>query len=80
MVSQTPKIMTKEKDYLPMSGYSMAMIIVVMLVIGIAGLSVVRHPAAIFFLVAAAISIPGFFFVTPNASVVLVLFGDTKAP
>ncbi len=68
--------MNIEKNNSPISGYLMAAIILVLLLAGIGGLIATRAPFPLIFIVAAVLLMPGFFFVTPNSSVVLVLFGD----
>ena len=70
--------MNNEKGYSPASGYLMAAVVFVFLVIGIGGLIAMRNPMFISFIVLALIAAPGFFFVNPNVSMVLVLFGDYK--
>lgn len=66
--------MTKERQYLPMSGYVMVVIILVLVLISAA----LPGPAPVFLLIIAGLLAPGFFFVNPNGSIVLVLFGDYK--
>ncbi|MEZ4951306.1 MAG: SPFH domain-containing protein [Saprospiraceae bacterium] len=69
----------QEKTVNPMSGYVMLLIVLVLLVGGLVGAMAFRNPfflvgfGVLFFLI-----IPGFFFVNPNGSRVLVLFGDYK--
>jgi regulator of protease activity HflC (stomatin/prohibitin superfamily) len=70
--------MNNEKTYSPMSGYVMLAIILVCLVIGIGGFVAARAPFFILLVIASILLMPGFFFVNPNSSVVLVLFGDYK--
>jgi len=70
--------MNNEKNYTPLSGYLMAVVIFALIVFGIGGIIAVRAPFFIFSIVTAVVLIPGFFFVNPNSSVVLVLFGDYK--
>jgi len=70
--------MDKEKDYLPMSGYLMTTIVLIILVTGIGGLIAMRNPVFIILIILAFALMPGFFFVNPNSSRVLVLFGDYK--
>ena len=70
--------MNTEKTYSPMSGYVMAAIILVCLIIGIGGFVAIRAPFFILLVIASILLMPGFFFVNPNSSVVLVLFGDYK--
>ena len=70
--------MNNEKNYTPLSGYLMAVVIFALIVFGIGGIIAVRAPFFIFSIATAVALIPGFFFVNPNSSVVLVLFGDYK--
>jgi regulator of protease activity HflC (stomatin/prohibitin superfamily) len=69
--------MKTEKDYHSISGYTVAFVILVLNLIGIAITAVVNVP--IFTVVFGALSVaclPGFFLVNPNNSIVLVMFGD----
>lgn len=61
-----------------MSGYVMLAIILVCLIIGIGGFVASRAPIFILLVIISILLMPGFFFVNPNSSVVLVLFGDYK--
>lgn len=70
--------MTHEKPYSPLSGYIMLAVIVLTLSLSIVGLVMFRNLLFIWPLVISLILMPGFFFVNPNGSVVLVLFGDYK--
>jgi len=70
--------MTTEKTNSPLSGYVMLAIILVCLVIGIAGFIAARVPFFLLLVIGSVLLMPGFFFVNPNSSVVLVLFGDYK--
>lgn len=70
--------MTHEKPYSPLSGYIMLAMIVLTLSLSIVGLVMFRNLLFIWPLVVSLILMPGFFFVNPNGSVVLVLFGDYK--
>jgi regulator of protease activity HflC (stomatin/prohibitin superfamily) len=70
--------MNTEKNYSPMSGYVMLAIIILCLVLGIGGFVAARAPFFIPLVIASILLMPGFFFVNPNSSVVLVLFGDYK--
>ena len=70
--------MTKEKEMKPASGYSMIVIILALIVGGIAGIVLFKSPWFIIaFVVAIFLSI-GFFFVYPNGSRVMTLFGEYK--
>jgi regulator of protease activity HflC (stomatin/prohibitin superfamily) len=70
--------MNTEKTYSPLSGYVMLAIILVCLLIGIGGFVAARVPFFLVLLIGSILLMPGFFFVNPNSSVVLVLFGDYK--
>ena len=61
-----------------MSGYVMLAIILVCLIIGVFGFVAARAPIFILLVIISILLMPGFFFVNPNSSVVLVLFGDYK--
>lgn len=63
--------MSNEKEYTPVSGYVILGVCALFGIIAILG-------KAIFLLVIPFILAPGFFFVNPNSSMVLVLFGDYK--
>lgn len=69
--------MSNEKSLTPVSGYVMVGTVFFLMIVGIAGLGA-RMPLAIVPLVAAIVALPGFFFLNPNGSMVLVLFGDYK--
>lgn len=75
--------MSNEKQYSPISGYLMLATLFFLLFAGIAGIVVMHHPGATFaivggFILTTIILALGFFFVNPNGSTVLVLFGDYK--
>lgn len=70
--------MSNEKSYSPMSGYVMLTIVILLLVVGLGGILALRNPVSAWMFLAAALLSPGFFFLNPNTSVVLVLFGDYK--
>ncbi len=70
--------MNKEKENLPPSGYLMAFVVFILVLVGILGVILTRHPMLLSSLILAAMLLPGFFFVNPNGSVVLVLFGEYK--
>ena len=70
--------MTKEKEYTPASGYLMVALVVTFFIIGIAGIIALRMPLLSLLVVVAVLLSPGFFYVNPNSSRVLVLFGDYK--
>ncbi|MEJ0030319.1 MAG: SPFH domain-containing protein [Bacteroidota bacterium] len=58
-----------------MSGYLMIAAVIIMFLIGLAGV-IVRLPIAAALLVISLSLCGGFFFLNPNTSVVLILFGD----
>ncbi|MBX2945197.1 MAG: SPFH domain-containing protein [Cyclobacteriaceae bacterium] len=70
--------MNNEKEYTPLSGYIMLLTVLILLAMGTWGLIAMRNPVFIWPLAIALLLMPGFFFITPNASMVLVLFGDYK--
>ena len=70
--------MNNEKTYSPVSGYLMLAVVIFLFVGGVWGLIALRNVMFIWPLVISIILMPGFFFVNPNGSVVLVLFGDYK--
>jgi len=70
--------MSNEKTYSPMSGYLMLTVVLLMTAFGLFGLIALRNPVFAWLLILAALLSPGFFFLNPNTSVVLVLFGDYK--
>ena len=67
--------MNNEKLTSPISGYLMIFVVLVLIAIGLFGLIAIRMPWAALVLVLALFCMPGFFFVNPNSSRVLVLFG-----
>jgi regulator of protease activity HflC (stomatin/prohibitin superfamily) len=67
--------MENEKLSTPLSGYLMLFTSLVLLIITIVGLAIIRHPFFLGLLFFTLILLPGFFFVNPNSSRVLVLFG-----
>jgi SPFH domain / Band 7 family len=71
------KSSTKELKYSPVSGYAMIGLAIVLLFIGVS-ISIAAKGAGIFIIVLEVILIPGFFFLNPNESIVLNLFGDYK--
>src|SRR5690348_2252805 len=70
--------MNNEKEFSPLSGYVMLVFVLVLVLLGIWGLIAMRSLVFIWPLVIGFVSLPGFFFINPNSSVVLVLFGDYK--
>lgn len=67
--------MNKDKLTTPVSGYLMIFVELAVIAIGLFGLIAIRQPLAVLVLALAVFLIPGFFFVNPNSSRVLVLFG-----
>lgn len=70
--------MNQEKDYSPVSGYVMLLVVLVLLGISIFGLAAFKQPLFVVLLLFSIILLPGFFIVNPNGSKVLVLFGDYR--
>lgn len=70
--------MNNEKNNTPLSGYLMVAVVLAFLIIGIGGFAGVRAPFFMLPIITAFLLMPGFFFVNPNSSVVLVLFGEYK--
>ena len=68
--------MSNEKSYSPFSGYLIFLVMITLLAICLAGVIFLRSPFFIFLLLPAIFLMPGFFFLNPNSSMVLVLFGD----
>lgn len=69
---------TKETGYSPVSGYPMLFVVLLLLLAGILIPASTGHGVYTILVIIAAILSPGFFFVTPNDSRVLVLFGEYK--
>lgn len=61
-----------------MTGYLMLLIVLVLFLLGVGGLFAMRNPMFVWLLAFSVVLMPGFFFLNPNSSVVLVLFGDYK--
>jgi regulator of protease activity HflC (stomatin/prohibitin superfamily) len=70
--------MTQEKDYSPASGYVMLIIVLLLLAAGTWGIIAMRNPVFVWPIAISLLLMPGFFYINPNASMVLVLFGDYK--
>jgi len=66
---------SQEKSFTPISGYIAFLICALLIIISIAGLAVTKATPFVFTLLLGIIMAPGFFFVNPNGSRVLVLFG-----
>jgi regulator of protease activity HflC (stomatin/prohibitin superfamily) len=69
--------MNNEREYSPLSGYVMLVIVLILIIAGFAGFAI-RMPQLLLSLVTAVVLMPGFFFINPNGSRVLTLFGDYK--
>lgn len=67
--------MKNEKKITPISGYLVVSLVIVLLVIGLFGLIAIKIPWFIIIVLLAVFLFPGFFYVNPNGSRVLVLFG-----
>lgn len=70
--------MNMEKEKIPSSGYTMLFVNLFMIAAGIAGIAIVHSPIFIILFVIAIVQSIGFFFVYPNSSRVLTLFGEYK--
>lgn len=70
--------MSNEKSYSPISGYLIFFIIITLLAICLAGVIFLKSPVFIFLVLPVIFLMPGFFFLNPNSSMVLVLFGDYR--
>jgi regulator of protease activity HflC (stomatin/prohibitin superfamily) len=70
--------MSNEKSYSPISGYLIFLIIITLLAIFLAGVIFLKSPVFIFLVLPVIFLMPGFFFLNPNSSMVLVLFGDYR--
>jgi len=70
--------MNNEKNFSPISGYIMLVFVLGFLLLGTWGLIAVPSMVFIWPLLISLILMPGFFFINPNGSIVLVLFGDYK--
>ncbi len=70
--------MSNEKAYSPMSGYLMLVVVLALFFVGLGGIIAIRNPQFAWLLALSVLLMPGFFFLNPNTSVVLVLFGDYK--
>src|SRR5687768_9641782 len=70
--------MTKEKVYSPVSGYIMVTIAIILFALAIWGFTALDSEEFALLIVFCLALCPGFFFVNPNNSVVLILFGEYK--
>lgn len=69
---------SSEKITTPSNGYVMLSIIVLLLIIGVAGLIMLKMPLLILLILVTLALIPGLILVNPNESRVLLLFGKYK--
>lgn len=67
--------MNSEKTIIPVSGYLMLVVVLILISMGLFGLIALRNPYSVIILLLTVFLLPGFFFVNPNGSRVLVLFG-----
>ncbi|MEO0552561.1 MAG: SPFH domain-containing protein [Bacteroidota bacterium] len=70
--------MNVEKENNPISGYLMLAVVFILFAVPIFALIVFKNPIPTLGLLISLILTPGFFYVNPNGSRVLVLFGDYK--
>lgn len=69
--------MSQEKNYSPVSGYVVVFIALVLAIVSLISLTQ-QSPVLGVLIVVPFLLMPGFFFLNPNSSMVLVLFGDYK--
>lgn len=67
-----------EKEHKPTSGYTMLTVILLLIVLSIAGIAMLKNPWFIALILFSFVLCVGFFFVYPNGSRVLTLFGEYK--
>lgn len=70
--------MSNEKTFKPISGYVMVVVIIVLLASTIAWMISAHNIKVAWLILVPSLLSAGFFFINPNSSVVLVLFGDYK--
>lgn len=70
--------MKTEKTFQPVSGYAMLALTIILFLAGVLGLILDGDLNFLWPLGLSVLMMPGFFFVNPNGSVVLVLFGEYK--
>jgi regulator of protease activity HflC (stomatin/prohibitin superfamily) len=70
--------MNQEKSYSPVSGYLMLVVIIILFFGSIWGLIMLRNAFFVLPLLISLGMMPGFFFINPNSSMVLILFGEYK--
>lgn len=68
--------MSSEKTLTPLSGYVFLAVVIVLMLAGVIGFVEFRNPGFFWLTGIAFVLIPGFFFLNPNYSCVLVMFGD----
>src|SRR5687768_8290624 len=68
--------MNQEKTYSPVSGYLMLAVVIILLIGSIWGLGALRSVIFVLLFLTSLVLLRGFFFINPNGSVVLTLFGD----
>lgn len=69
---------SNETTTAPFSGYTMLAVEAILLVMAIMGLAVMKMPLFALLFLVFFLFVPGFFFVNPNESRVLILFGEYK--
>ena len=67
---------TQETEHSPLSGYLMLVVDFILIAGFVIGIALFKTPFAAGFLLIWLLTIPGFFYVNPNGSRVLVLFGE----
>jgi len=67
--------MNKERNIVPISGYIMLVVDFILITVALFGLMAIKLPLFALILFLTFLTFPGFFFVNPNGSRVLVLFG-----
>ena len=70
--------MQEEKINNPISGYTMLLVMLVLIALTILTFVTLKAPIAIGLIMSNILIAKGFFFINPNGSRVLVLFGDYK--
>jgi regulator of protease activity HflC (stomatin/prohibitin superfamily) len=75
---KTQEHTSNEQTTIPVSGYAMLVLNILLIVAFVAGIVLLKNPLSTIPLVAAMVMWPGFFFISPNDSRVLVLFGEYK--
>jgi regulator of protease activity HflC (stomatin/prohibitin superfamily) len=70
--------MNTEKNFSPLSGYLIVVVVFGLLLFGVAGMMATRNFMFLLLIGFSLALMPGFFFINPNSSVILVLFGDYK--